>query len=235
MRILDIDGITVGYDKEIDVLKNVSLHINDNESVSLIGANGAGKSTLLKTISGLVTPRQGKILYKNERIDQLKPHEIVHMGIVHVPEDGGTFGSLTIEENLSISCLKKENKNKNLEVVYTFFPPLKQKRNETAKNLSGGQRKMLSIGKAIMSEPKVLLLDDISMGLAPKVVYDLYDMLKDLTISLNIPTLVVEQMVDIALDFSSRGYVMAQGEIVLMESCEKLENNEDVKKSYLGI
>lgn len=235
MRILEIDGITVGYDKEIDVLKNVSLYINDNESVSLIGANGAGKSTLLKTISGLVHPRSGQILYKGERIDQLKPHEIVQMGIIHVPEDGGTFASLTIEENLSISCLKKENKNQNMDVVYKFFPPLKQKKNDKAKTLSGGQRKMLSIGKAIMADPKLLLLDDISMGLAPKVVYDLYEMLSDLTSSLSIPTLVVEQIVDIALDFSSRGYVMAQGEIALIGSCEELADNEGVKKSYLGI
>ncbi len=235
MIIFEIDGITVGYDKEIDVLKNVSLYINDKESVSLIGANGAGKSTLMKAISGLVHPREGQILYQGQRIDKLKPHEIVHMGIVHVPEDGGTFANLTIEENLAISCLKKENRNKNLDIVYKFFPPLKSKKHDKAKTLSGGQRKMLSIGKAIMTEPKLLLLDDISMGLAPKVVYDLYEMLKDLTNSLNIPALVVEQIVDIALDFSSRGYVMAQGEIVLIGSCEELADNEGVKKSYLGI
>lgn len=235
MKMLEINNITVGYDKEIDVLKNISLFVEENESVAIIGANGAGKSTTLKTISGLVHPRQGEIIYQGKNINQMQPHEIVKLGIVHVPEDGGTFKSLTIEENLIISCLNEKNKKQNLETVYTFFPALQKKKDELAKNLSGGQRKMLSIGKSIMAEPKLLLLDDISMGLAPKVVSDLYNMLKDLTQALKIPTLIVEQIVDIALDFSSRGYVMAQGELVLAATSQELLNNSEVKKSYLGI
>lgn len=235
MKILEIDDITVGYDKEIDVLKNISLHIEDNESVAIIGANGAGKSTLLKTISGLVHPRKGQILYKGDRVDQLKPHEIVSKGIIQVPEDGGTFDTLTIEENLSIACINEENMKHNLEIVYSFFPALAKKKEEKAKNLSGGQRKMLSIGKAIMGEPEMLLLDDISMGLAPKVVTELYDMLKDLTQELKVPTLIVEQIVDIALDFSSRGHVLAQGEITLSAMSDELMKNQEVKESYLGI
>lgn len=235
MKILEIDNITLGYDEEIDVLKDISLYIDENESVSVIGANGAGKSTLMKTISGLITPRNGDIKYQGKSIVGVKPHKIVEMGIIHVPEDGGTFASLTIEENLSVSSLKDETKKKNLELVYTFFPVLKEKKRETAQNLSGGQRKMLSIGKAIMADPKLLLLDDISMGLAPKIVKDLYAMLKDLTEELKIPTLIVEQIVDIALDYSTRGYVMAQGEFVMSASSEALANDEEVKRSYLGI
>lgn len=235
MRILEINDITVGYDKEIDILKNISLYVEDDESVAIIGANGAGKSTLLKTISGLVHPRKGEILYEGNRIDYLKPHQVVSEGIIQVPEDGGTFNSLTIEENLSIACINRENKKQNLEVVYSFFPILEERKNQKAKNLSGGQRKMLSIGKAIMGEPKLLLLDDISMGLAPKVVTELYDMLKKLTAELKIPVLMVEQIVDIALDFSSRGYVLAQGEIVLSAPSDELMENEEVKESYIGI
>lgn len=235
MNILEVNDITVGYDKEIDVLKNISLFIGENESISIIGANGAGKSTLLKTISGIVHPRKGEIIYGNNRIDNLKPHEIVYKGIIQVPEDGGTFNNLTIEENLLVACLNRDHFKENIEKVFSFFPVLAEKRLQFAKNLSGGQRKMLSIGKAIMGEPKLLLLDDISMGLAPKVVYDLYEMLKDLTNSLKIPTLIVEQIVDIALDFSSRGYVMAQGEFVLTDTSDALANNQEVKKSYLGI
>lgn len=235
MKILEIDNITLGYDAEIDVLKGISLYIGENEAVSVIGSNGAGKSTLMKTISGLITPRKGDIKYQGKSIVGVKPHKIVEMGIIHVPEDGGTFASLTIEENLSVSSLKEKNKKKNLELVYTFFPVLKEKKDEIAKNLSGGQRKMLSIGKAIMADPKLLLLDDISMGLAPKIVKDLYVMLKDLTEEIKIPTLIVEQIVDIALDFSTRGYVMAQGEFVMTDSSEALADNEEVKRSYLGI
>lgn len=232
---LEIKNITVGYDKEIDVLKNVSLHIDSNESVSVIGANGAGKSTLVKTISGLVKPKVGDILYNGKSLLSLKPHEIVQLGIVHVPEDGGTFKSLSIEENLNISCLDSSTLEKNKELVYKFFPALVQKRNDRADSLSGGQRKMLSVGKAIMANPKFLLLDDISMGLAPKVVYDLYDMLKELTDELKIPTLVIEQIVEIALTFSSRSYCISQGEVVMSGKSSDLINDEEVKRSYLGI
>lgn len=235
MKVIEINNITVGYDKEIDVLKNMSLYVDDKESVSIIGANGAGKSTLLKTISGVVHPRQGEILYEGQSIDRMKPNKIALMGISHVPEEGGTFASLSIEENLLIACLNKNNYKTNLEKVYEFFPVLRTKKDEKAKNLSGGQRKMLSIGKSIMSDPKVLLLDDISMGLAPKVVLELYDKLKELTVSLDIPTLVVEQIVDIALDFSTRGYVMAQGEFVMTDTSKALAGNEEVKRSYLGM
>ncbi|HHU31843.1 MAG TPA: ATP-binding cassette domain-containing protein, partial [Clostridia bacterium] len=198
MSILEVKNVRAGYDPEVDVLQDVSFQVGENESVALIGANGAGKSSILKAISGIVRIKSGEILYQGERIDQLLPHQIVERGVVQVPEEGGTFDTLTVEENLQISCRRevaKKNKEKNMEVVYSFFPILKEKRKELARSLSGGQRKMLSVGKAIMACPNLLLLDDISMGLAPKVVEELYDKLKTMTESLNIPIVIVEQIV----------------------------------------
>ena len=237
MTILQIDNIRTGYEAEVDVVQGVSLEVGDNEIVALVGANGAGKSSLFKTISGILKAKSGDVYYKGEKITNLKPHEIVNKGVIQVPEEGGTFSNLTIEENLFIACQRaaaKPRRAENLEVVYRFFPILKEKQHQLAGALSGGQRKMLSIGKAIMGQPELLLLDDISMGLAPKVVEDLYAMLKELTKTLNIPVLVVEQIVDIALDFAERGYVMAQGQILLAGSSEELLATEEVKKLYIG-
>lgn len=152
MSILEVKNVRAGYDPEVDVLQDVSFQVGENESVALIGANGAGKSSILKAISGIVRIKSGEILYQGERIDQLLPHQIVERGVVQVPEEGGTFDTLTVEENLQISCRRevaKKNKEKNMEVVYSFFPILKEKRKELARSLSGGQRKMLSVGKAI--------------------------------------------------------------------------------------
>lgn len=238
MNILEIKNLRAGYDPEVDVLRGISLEVGEKEYVALIGANGAGKSSLLKTISGVVKLKSGEIVYKGERIHHLLPHQIVERGIVQVPEEGGTFDTLTIEENLQISCRRKvakAKKKENMEVVYDFFPVLKQKNDQLARSLSGGQRKMLSIGKAIMECPDLLLLDDISMGLAPKVVEELYVMLKKLTASLNIPVIIVEQIVEIALDFAERGYVMTQGGIALKGTSEELLETEEVKRIYIGV
>lgn len=238
MSILEIRNIRAGYDPEVDVLNGLSLEVTGKECVALIGSNGAGKSSLLKVISGILKPKEGEVLYKGERIDHLPSHKIVELGIIQVPEEGGTFASLTVEENLYISCrrkLAKVNKKENLSKVYDLFPALKEKHRDYAGNLSGGQRKMLSVGKAIMESPELLLLDDISMGLAPKVVEDLYEHLKVLTQSLDIPVMIVEQIVEIALDFAKRGYVMTQGKIAMKGTSEQLLNTDDVKKIYLGM
>ncbi|SCZ79867.1 ABC transporter ATP-binding protein [Acidaminobacter hydrogenoformans] len=238
MNILEVKNVRAGYDPEVDVLCGVSLEIADMECVAMIGANGAGKSSLLKSISGIVKIKSGEILFRGERIDNLQPHQIVEKGIIQVPEEGGTFDTLTIEENLNISChrkIAKEKRKENIETVYHFFPILKTKRNDLAKSLSGGQRKMLAVGKAIMGCPELLLLDDISMGLAPKVVEELYDMLKKLTNQLNVPVIIVEQIVEIALDFAERGYVMTQGNIALKGSSQELLQTEEVKKIYIGM
>lgn len=235
--ILEIKDVRAGYDAEVDVVQGAGFVVGDNECVALIGANGAGKSSLFKTISGILPLKSGEILYRGEKLNGLKPHQIVAKGVIQVPEEGGTFSNLTIEENLMIACQRPEakaNREKNLETAYHFFPVLKEKRHILAGSLSGGQRKMLSVSKAIMGQPELLLLDDISMGLAPKVVEDLYAMLKELTRALNVPVLVVEQIVDIALDFAERGYVMAQGRIMLEGSAEELRGTDEVKKLYIG-
>lgn len=237
MAMLEIENVTAGYDSEIDVLHGVSLSIEAHESVALIGANGAGKSTLLKTISGLMHPKNGRILYNGERIDRLEPHDIVERGIIQIPEERETFESLTVEENLQASCQTRRarsNKKKNFEFVFATFPILKERKRQTAKSLSGGERKMLAVGKAIMSEPKMFLLDDISVGLAPKIVQMLYDRLAELRQILQIPILLVEQNVEIALGFTERGYVLSVGEIVLTGQSEALKQTEEVRISYIG-
>ncbi len=157
MTILQIDNIRTGYEAEVDVVQGVSLEVGDNEIVALVGANGAGKSSLFKTISGILKAKSGDVYYKGEKITNLKPHEIVNKGVIQVPEEGGTFSNLTIEENLFIACQRaaaKPRRAENLEVVYRFFPILKEKQHQLAGALSGGQRKMLSIGKAIMGQPE---------------------------------------------------------------------------------
>ena len=237
MSVMEVKDLRVGYDPEMDVLHGLSFHVEEKECVAFVGANGAGKSTLMNTISGLLKPKSGTITYNGERIDGLLPHQVVEKGVIQVPEEGGVFPSLSIEENLHIASrrgLSKADEEKNKEIVYKFFPVLKEKRNQQGGSLSGGQRKMLSVGKVIMGEPKLLLLDDISMGLAPKVVEDLYAMLKDLTATLQIPVIVVEQIVDIALNFATRGYVMAQGQILLEDDSKALLETDEVQKIYIG-
>lgn len=237
MRVLDVQNITAGYDREIDVLRNVSLFVGPHESVSLIGANGAGKSTLLKLISGLLKPKKGMVYYQDERIDGLEPHHVVQKGIIQIPEERETFGTLTVYENLTVTCQTRRSRKKhreNLHFVLETFPILKDRKNQPAQTLSGGERKMLAVGMAIMAEPRMLLLDDISVGLAPKVVGLLYERLEELRDLLKIPILIVEQNVEIALHFSERGYVLSGGKIVLTGESEELKNADDVKESYLG-
>lgn len=237
MTILSIKDLRTGYNAKIDVVQDISLEVGEHECVALIGANGAGKSSLFKSISGVLKARTGDVYFKGEKITNLPPHKIVEKGIIQVPEEGGTFSNLTIDENLFISCKRsaaKLKKDQNLEFVYQLFPILKEKRQLLVNTLSGGQRKMLSIGKAIMGQPELLLLDDISMGLAPKVVLELYSMLRELTSSLSIPVLVVEQVVEIALEFAQRGYVMSQGQISLAGTSSELLATEEVKRLYIG-
>jgi len=237
MTVLEVKGVTAGYHKEIDVLRNISLLVEQRESVSLIGANGAGKSTLLKVISGLLHPGRGEILYEGERIERLEPHQVVARGIIQIPEEKETFATLSVAENLQVVCQtgrSKTKKARNLASVLETFPVLADRKNQEARTLSGGERKMLAVGMAMMAEPQMLLLDDISVGLAPKVVGLLYDRLEELRDLRKIPILMVEQNVEIALDFTERGYVISGGEIVLTGQADELRNARDVKESYLG-
>lgn len=237
MSYFEYNDVYAGYSKEMNVLQGINFSLERDSRVALIGANGAGKSTIMKTISGLVPLQKGSIVFDGERLDGLSPHKIVERGVIQVPEEGGTFPNLTIEENLMISCVSKkakENASKNLSLVYDMLEPLAIKSALLAGSLSGGQRKMLSIGKAIMEEPALLLLDDISMGLAPKVVQELYGSLKRLVDRLNKPVLVVEQIMEIALQFADYGHVVQQGRIVMSGTSKELLNSEKVKSSYIG-
>ena len=238
MSVMEVKDLRVGYDAEADVLNGVSFHVGEQERVAFVGANGAGKSTLMNTISGLLKPKSGLIEYRGRRLDGLEPHKIVEEGVILVPEEGGTFPSLSIDENLRVARRRgcsREEEERGRERVYEFFPVLREKRRKPAGALSGGQRKMLSVGKAIMGGPKLLLLDDISMGLAPKAVKELYAMLKELTAELKLPVIIVEQIVDIAMSFATRGYVLSQGRILLEGSSEALLKTDEVKKIYIGV
>ena len=237
MSYFEYNDVYAGYSKEMNILQGITFSLEKDSRVALIGANGAGKSTIMKTISGLVPLQRGSIVFDGERIDGLTPHKIVERGVIQVPEEGGTFPNLTIEENLTISCVSKrarETAAKNKELVYDMFEPLAIKSGLLAGSLSGGQRKMLSIGKAIMEEPDILLLDDISMGLAPKVVQELYGSLRKLVDWLNKPVLVVEQIMEIALQFADYGHVVQQGRIVMSGTSQELLASDQVKNSYIG-
>jgi len=224
------------YYGHIHALKDVSIDLEKGEIVTIIGANGAGKSTLLKTISGLVRPRTGSVRFEGEELTELPPHEIVAKGVIQVPEGRRIFSQLTVMENLEMGAfLKKDSKSKkeNLERVFELFPRLKERRRQVAGTLSGGEQQMLAIGRALMGEPKVLLLDEPSMGLAPVLVEGIFETIVRLNAD-GTTILLVEQNARMALEVAKRGYVLQTGTVVLMDSAENLAENEMVRKVYLG-
>lgn len=231
---LRIEKLVSGYGK-IEILKEVSFEVNKNEIVCILGANGAGKTTLINTISGLIETRKGKITFNGIDITKLPPHERVKVGLVQVPEGRKVFPNLTVEENLEMGAflindprLKKET----LEKVYSLFPILFERRSQKANTLSGGEQQMLAIGRGIMSLPKLMMLDEPSMGLAVKVTNQIFKVIEELKSQMAI--LLVEQNANKALSISNRGYVLETGKIVLSGSVEELKNSEEVKKAYLG-
>ncbi|OUM91143.1 MAG: ABC transporter ATP-binding protein [Bacillus thermozeamaize] len=234
--ILDIKGIWVHYEKA-EALRDVSITIAEGEITTLIGANGAGKTTLLRTISGLLRATRGEIIFMGERIDNCIPSEIVARGVAHVPEGRRLFPEMTVLENLELGAyLRKDKKSvkRSLERVLTFFPDLKPKLTQVASRLSGGQQQMVAIGRALMAEPKLLLLDEPSIGLAPKVVQEIGKIIKDINKE-GVSVLLVEQDAHMALDLASYGYVIQTGEITLSGQSSKLKENDEVKSAYLGI
>ncbi len=236
MALLEIENVHTYYGN-IHALKGISLTVDTAEIVSLIGGNGAGKSTTLKTISGVLRPRQGTIRLAGEDLILYKAHEIVTKGVVQVPEGRRVFGRLTVTENLEMGAFTQKDGKKvaqDIERVFTMFPRLKERRSQVAGTLSGGEQQMLAIGRALMAEPKVLLLDEPSMGLAPVLVDSIFDTIQQLHQS-GTTILLVEQNARIALQIADRGYVMQTGEIVLKGSAESLRNNEMVQRAYLGI
>ena len=235
MALLEVENIHVYYG-QIHALKGISLSVEQGEIVTLIGANGAGKSTTLKAISGLMRPRDGEIRLGEENLGTLPPHDIVAKGVVQVPEGRRIFGRLTVVENLMMGAYTRNDRNgirEDLDRVFTLFPRLKERQAQVAGTLSGGEQQMLAIGRALMGGPKVLLLDEPSMGLAPVLVEQIFETVTGIN-KTGTTILLVEQNAYMALQIAHRGYVLQTGEIALAGSALELQANEDVRRAYLG-
>ncbi|ABI69839.1 ABC transporter ATP-binding protein [Syntrophomonas wolfei] len=232
---LEVKGIDVYYGA-IHALKGLSLEVEEGSIVTLIGANGAGKTNTLKSISGLLRPRNGAIMFKGSDISKVAPEKIVGLGISQVPEGRRVFATMTVLENLEMGAyLRKDKKGieSDLENVFTRFPRLKERRKQTAGTLSGGEQQMLAIGRALMARPELMLMDEPSMGLAPLLVKEIFEIIKDIN-ARGTTILLVEQNAHMALSIANRAYVIETGEIVLEGTAEQLINSEEVKKAYLG-
>jgi len=236
MAMLEVNDIHAYYGN-IHALKGISLTVEEGEIVTLIGANGAGKSTTLRTISGLLPPRSGTITLEGEDLSQYKAHEIVYKDVALVPEGRGIFARLTVSENLDMGAFSRTDREgirQDLERVFNLFPRLKERRNQVAGTLSGGEQQMLATGRALMAHPKLLLMDEPSMGLAPFLVENIFETIQAINKE-GTTILLVEQNATMALSVAGRGYVLQTGEIVLQDTAENLQQNEMVQKVYLGI
>lgn len=236
MPMLEVIDIHTYYG-HIHALKGISLTVDHGEIVTLIGGNGAGKSTTLRTISSLQKPRQGKVLLNGEDLAQYKAHQVVSKGVSVVPEGRGVFARLSVEENLDMGAYIRNDKaeiQQDLERVYQVFPRLKERRKQVAGTLSGGEQQMLAIGRSLMARPRLLLLDEPSMGLAPILVEGIFETIQTINHE-GTTILLVEQNALMALSIAHRGYVLQTGRIVLQDNAENLKRNEMVQKAYLGI
>jgi len=233
MALLEARRITAGYG-ETEILHRVFVKVNQGEIVSIVGPNGAGKSTLLKTILGLLKPREGKVILEAEDITGLDPDRIVRKGICYVPQTDNVFASLTIEENLEMGAfIRKDNYQNQIKEVYTVFPDLEERRKDRAGKLSGGQRQMVAIGRALMLEPKIILLDEPSASLAPKLVRLIFQKITEINRS-GVGILMVEQNIREALRIADQAYVLAMGRNRFHDTGQALLNNQEVGKLYLG-
>ncbi len=232
---LKIDNIDVYYGA-IHALKGISLEVKEGEIVTLIGANGAGKSTTLRTISGLLKPKTGSITFLGQDIAGVRAHEIVKKGISQVPEGRRVFAEMTVMEHLDLGAFVRKDKagiQQDLKHVFELFPRLEERKNQSAGTLSGGEQQMLAMGRALMSRPKLLLLDEPSMGLAPLLIKEIFNIIVDINKS-GTTVLLVEQNANMALSIANRAYVLETGRITLSGSAKELAASEDVRKAYLG-
>nr|WP_317357002.1 ABC transporter ATP-binding protein [uncultured Tyzzerella sp.] len=232
---LKVNNLQVYYGA-IHAIKDISFQVNEGEIVSLIGANGAGKTTTLHAVSGLLKPTSGEVSFLSSKIDNLSADKIVKKGIAHVPEGRRVFAKLSVQENLELGAFLVKDKNfiKNeYERVLTLFPRLKERLKQMAGTLSGGEQQMLAIGRALMSNPKMLLMDEPSMGLAPILVKEIFEIIKECN-KQGMTILLVEQNAKMALNISHRAYVLETGKIVMSDDAKNLLGNEEVKKAYLG-
>ena len=235
MAMLTVENLNVYYGM-IHALKDVSFHVDEGEIVALIGANGAGKTTTLQTVSGMLQAKSGSVHFENQDITKMPSHRIVQLGISHVPEGRRMFANLTVYENLRMGAYTRNDKKEieeSLARVYERFPRLKERTRQLAGTLSGGEQQMLAMGRALMSNPRLLLLDEPSMGLSPLLVSEIFDIIESIS-KQGVTILLVEQNAKKALSIADRGYVLETGSIVMEDSAQALLNNEDIKKAYLG-
>jgi branched-chain amino acid transport system ATP-binding protein len=232
--LLELKEIVVRYGG-IEAVRGISLNVGEGELVTLIGGNGAGKTTTLKTISGVKRPSEGAIFLQGERIDNLAPHEIVELGICQAPEGRRIFPRMSVRENLVMGAFGrgKSTIHEDFDRVFSLFPVLKEREKQPGGTLSGGEQQMLAIGRALMSDPKLLMLDEPSMGLAPKLVERIFELLREIH-EQGTTILLVEQNAQLALQLADRGYVLESGEISLEDEAKKLLGNDQVRKAYLG-
>lgn len=236
MPLLEVQDVHTYYGN-IHALKGVSLTVEQGEIVTLIGANGAGKTTTLRTIAGLLSPRQGSIYFAGKDLRQYKAHELVGLGMAMVPEGRGVFSRLTVAENLEMGAYHRDDRpeiRSDLEKMYSLFPRLQERRNQVAGTLSGGEQQMLATARALMSRPKLLLMDEPSMGLAPLLVETIFETIQEIN-QQGTTVLLVEQNAHMALQVAHRGYVLQTGRIALSDTAENLQNDPEVQKVYLGI
>ena len=234
---LEVQNLNVFYGG-IHAIRDISLQVQKGEIVSLIGANGAGKTTTLQSISGLLKPKSGSITFEGQDLLATEAHKIVRLGLAQVPEGRRIFGSLTVKENLQMGAFtvkdSSENFAKNRGTVYKYFPRLEERKKQLGGTLSGGEQQMLAIGRALMSRPKMLLLDEPSMGLSPLLVKEIFHIIKKINEEDGVTVLLVEQNAKMALSISHRAYVLETGRIVMEGPSKELLNNDEVKKAYLG-
>jgi len=234
--LLRLQNVEVHYQK-VAALKGISIDVDESDFVTLIGSNGAGKSTTLRTISGLTQPSSGEIYFDGKRIDELSADKILKMGIAHVPEGRRVFKGLTVLENLQLGAFTRSDKvaiQKDLESVYGHFPRLREREHQQANTMSGGEQQMIVIGRALMSNPRMLLLDEPSLGLAPVIVQEIVRILVEINKN-GVSIVLVEQNAELALELARKGYVLETGNIVLQGDTRGLMDNEHVRKAYLGI
>lgn len=235
MAMLTINDLEVYYGM-IQAIKGISLEVNQGEVIALIGANGAGKTTTLHTITGLLSPKKGSVIFEGTDITKIPAHKIVSMGMAHVPEGRRVFANLTVYQNLKMGAYTRKDSNEineTLQMVYKRFPRLEERKNQIAGTLSGGEQQMLAMGRALMSHPKIILMDEPSMGLSPIFVNEIFDIVKEISAS-GTTVLLVEQNAKKALSIADRAYVLETGKIVLEGNANELLNNDSVKKAYLG-
>jgi branched-chain amino acid transport system ATP-binding protein len=235
MAMLEIKDLEVYYGM-IQAIKGISFEVNEGEVIALIGANGAGKTTILHTITGLLSPAKGSVIFEGQDITKVPAHKIVGLGMAHVPEGRRVFAQLSVYQNLKMGAYTRSDKNEieeTLETVYRRFPRLEERKNQMAGTLSGGEQQMLAMGRALMSKPRIILMDEPSMGLSPILVNEIFDIIQSVSAS-GTTVLLVEQNAKKALSIADRAYVLETGNIVMTGEAEKLMHDESIRKAYLG-